>query len=223
MSVQTDVRPITTVTAHEIDELFGLFQTAFSASRPGFQSDLQDKDFLLRVRGDGCLQAFSTLKIYHPEPGVRLLFSGDTFSAHPARRGHHLPSCWAHFVYTELPRQPGTEDFWLLLCSGFRTYRILPTFFATYVPSHDSHPRLTERLDRWAGMLFGERYGCGVVKPRFPTPLLSPEPPSRLGDDPHVRFFIEANPGHRQGDELACLIPLGRGNLKPGGRRLALS
>jgi hypothetical protein len=36
-----------------------------------------------------------------------------------------------------------------------------------------------------------------------------------------VRFFTETNPGHRRGDELACLVPLELGNLRPCGRRLA--
>ena len=221
LKIRAEVCPVATVSSLEVDELFSLFRSAFEASRPGFQSDLQEKDFLLRVRRDDNLQAFSTLKIYYPEPGIRLLFSGDTFSAESARNGHQLLACWAHFVYTELPRQPGLEDYWMLLCSGYRTYRILPTFFQTYVPSGDSHPRLKERLDRWAAQLFCERYRDGVVSPRFPTPLHTPEPPARLSEDPHVRLFQKINPGHHQGDELACLIPLERANLRPGGRRLA--
>ena len=222
--MSAEIRCITTVTGPEIDELFTLFQTAFSASRKGFTRDLEEKDYLLRVRAqDGTLQAFSTLKIYYPEPGVRLLFSGDTFSAQTARIGHQLPSRWAQFVFSELPRQPGLEDYWLLLCSGYRTYRILPTFFQTYVPSGQDHPRLKERLDRWATQLFCQRYRQGVVSPRWPTPLHAPEPPTRLETDPHVRFFAQANPGHPQGDELACLVPLERGNLRPCGRRLALA
>lgn len=224
MAVSADICPVASISKPEIDELFALFQTAFSASRQGFESDLREKDYLLRVRAQdeqAGLQSFSTLKIYFPEPGVRLLYSGDTFTAERARCGHHLPSRWAQFVFCELPRQPGLEDYWLLLCSGYRTYRILPTFFQTYVPSPEDHPRLKERLDRWAGQLFCERYNQGVVSPRWPTPLHTPDPPARLQVDPHVRFFTETNPGHRRGDELACLVPLELGNLRPCGRRLA--
>lgn len=220
MALTADVCPILSISEPEVDELFALFETAFCASRHGFGNDLAEKDFLLRVRDGAALRAFSTLKIYYPEPGVRLLYSGDTFSSESARAGHQLPTRWAHFVFSELPHEPGVEDYWLLLCSGFRTYRILPTFFEAYVPSPESHRCLQERLDRWAGQLFYGRYRDGVVQPRWPTPLLAPEPPHRLEDDPHVRFFCHKNPGHRQGDELACLIPLERGNLRPSGRRL---
>lgn len=217
--ITCDVRPVREISTPEVDELYTLFQTAFSASRRGFDGDLEEKDYLLRVRTEQGLSAFSTLKIYYPEPGVRLLYSGDTLSREGC--GHHLPARWAQFVYRELPRQPGLDDYWLLLCSGYRTYRILPTFFQTYIPSEQGPPCLLQQRERWAGLLFGERYRDGVVHPQWPTPLHSPEPPSRLAEDPHVRLFQQLNPGHREGHELACLVPLDPANLRPSGRRLA--
>ena len=217
--ITCDVRPVREISTPEVDELYTLFQTAFSASRRGFDGDLGEKDYLLRVRTEQGLSAFSTLKIYYPEPGVRLLYSGDTLSREGC--GHHLPARWAQFVYRELPHQPGLEDYWLLLCSGYRTYRILPTFFQTYIPSEQGPPCLLQQRERWAGLLFGERYRDGVVHPQWPTPLHSPEPPSRLAEDPHVRLFQQLNPGHREGHELACLVPLDPANLRPSGRRLA--
>lgn len=215
-----DVRPVRDISPLEVDELFTFFQTAFTASRRGFDGDLENKDYLLRVRTEGGLSAFSTLKIYYPEPGVRLLFSGDTLSNE--RCGHHLPARWAQFVYRELPHQPGLEDYWLLLCSGYRTYRILPTFFQTYVPASEGPLSLLEKRNRWANMLFGDRYCHGVVRPIWPTPLRAPDPPPRLAADPHVQLFGQLNPDHRQGYELACLVPLEPANLRPTGRRLAL-
>jgi hypothetical protein len=220
MAVTAEICPVSALSWPEREELFTLFCTAFQACHQGFLSDLQEKDFLLRVRDGAGLVAFSTLKLYFPEPGVRLLFSGDTYSAVTARNGHQLPARWARFVYSDLPHQPGIEDYWLLLCSGYRTYRILPTFFKTYVPCQDNHPNLKAKRDLWAEQLFCERYRNGVVTPLWPTPLLSPDPPPRLQADPHVRYFMTVNPGHREGDELACLVPLQPANLRPCGKRL---
>jgi hypothetical protein len=75
--------------------------------------------------------------------------------------------------------------------------------------------------DRWASELFGDRFSDGVVRPRWATPLHSPEPPQRLRSDPAVMLFFQSNPGYRRGDELVCLVPLREKNLTPAGRRLA--
>jgi len=207
----------------EIAELYAFFSTAFSADRAGFERDLMEKEQVLRIHGSlGQLEAFSSLAIFHPKPDVRVVFSGDTYASPAARSGHRLPTLWARYVFREMPRMAGVSDYWLLLCSGYRTYRILPTFFSSFVPGPEGSSELELLRERWGRLLFGERYAEGVVKPRWATPLLDPEPPERLCHDPHVRFFLEKNPGYREGDELACLLSLAEENLRPAGRRLAL-
>jgi hypothetical protein len=55
-----------------------------------------------------------------------------------------------------------------------------------------------------------------------PTPLrsgLAELKPARLRD-PHVAFFVRANPGHARGDELACLSEIEYHNLTPAGGRM---
>jgi len=48
---------------------------------------------------------------------------------------------------------------------------------------------------------------------------VAPVTPGRLAD-PHVRFFVERNSGHFQGDELCCLAPLTRANFTPAAFRV---
>lgn len=206
----------------ELDEMYSLFGQAFAAERAGFERDLREKDFVLRVRTGGVLEGFSTLVTLSPEPNVKLLFSGDTYSSERARVGAGLPGLWARYVFREMPRERGSEYYWLLLCSGFRTYRLLPTFFLRFCPGPALVPALNERLNDWAATLYGDRFSQGVVRPLWATPLREPEPPSRLAQDPHVKFFLAANPGYRAGDELACLASLATDNLTKAGRRLAL-
>ncbi len=43
--------------------------------------------------------------------------------------------------------------------------------------------------------------------------------PERLRD-PHVRFFAERNPRHKDGEELCCLAPLSRENFTPAAYRV---
>lgn len=205
----------------QVEELFALFHTAFQASREGFENDLKEKEKVLLLSDEMGLQAFSTLRSFYPRSDVRVIFSGDTFASPQARSGHRLPALWADYVFRQMPREAGVKDFWLLLCSGYRTFRILPTFFQSFVPGGQDETLLLWR-DQWATELFGSRYYSGIVKPRWATPLHQPEPPERLLQDPHVQLFFRANPGYQEGDELVCLIPLCQSNLTPTGRRLAL-
>ncbi len=219
--MKVEVRDPRSLSGEELSELYALFRTAFQAEREGFEHDLLEKHKVLTVRSEGSLDAFTSLRLYRPEPGVRVFFSGDTFVSPQARVGHRLPSLWAQYVFAEIAAESDGRDYWLLFCSGYRTYRILPTFFIDYVPTTHSNPELRRLRDRWASELFGGRFSGEVVKPRWATPLHRPEPPERLQNDPAVRFFLERNPGYRGGDELVCLVPLAQRNLTPAGRRLA--
>jgi hypothetical protein len=114
--------------------------------------------------------------------------------------------------------------YWLLITSGFRTYRFLPVFWKEFWPRHDS-PALPAILIAMASERFGRRYdpAAGIVRLAAPQVLrngLAEIPPSRLGN-PHVQFFARVNPGHARGDELACLCPLTRANQTPAGCKLA--
>ena len=79
-------------------------------------------------------------------------------------------------------------------------------------------------LDQMGQFKFGDEYDAahGVIRFHQASPLQSGVAeitPQRL-KDPHVSFFINANPGHVDGDELACLAELSRANLTPAGRRM---
>ena len=85
--------------------------------------------------------------------------------------------------------------------------------------------RLSNRLSiNSGGYKFGDEYDAerGVIRFHQAAPLQSGVAeitPQRL-KDPHVAFFVQANPGHAHGDELACLAELSRGNLTPAGARM---
>ena len=218
--MKVEVRDPKALSASEVAELFTLFRSAFEADRSGFEQDLAEKHKVLIVRSDDALLAFTSLRLFRPDPDVRVYFSGDTFASPQARLGHRLPSLWARYVFGQMSREEGVSDYWLLFCSGYRTYRILPTCFQRFVPCQEGQIELGLLRDRWAKEIFGERYSGGVVKPRWATPLHQPEPPARLRSDPHVQLFLQQNPGYRAGDELVCLIPLEVSNLSSAGRRL---
>jgi hypothetical protein len=116
--------------------------------------------------------------------------------------------------------------YWLLLTSGFRTYRFLPVFWRDFLPRFDAGEREDARqlLEHLAAERFGERFNArtGIVsfmRPQRLRPQLRGIPPERLAD-PHVSFFSTRNPGHAKGDELVCLTELSSENLTAAGRRM---
>jgi hypothetical protein len=112
---------------------------------------------------------------------------------------------------------------WLLITSGFRTYRFLPVFWRWFVPRHDGAADCGLR-DRLAAARFGAGFdpATGIVRLAAPQRLRAGfrEVPSGRERDPHTAFFLEANPGWAAGDELACLCELADDNLTPAGRRM---
>ena len=190
-----------------------------------FERDLDDKTHALVLRRNGMLVGFSTLAVYASPIVARgrpVVCSGDTIMDPSAWSSPDLPRQWIRSVRS-LPG--GDRAWWLLLCGGFRTYRLLSTFWRRFVPHHagDDLGLLALRnglaLERF-GHLFDPE--TGVVLLAHPTPLrphLAGVPPERLRD-PHVAHFAQVNPGHAAGDELACLCELTDDNLTPAGRRM---
>jgi hypothetical protein len=123
-------------------------------------------------------------------------------------------------------RHPRGRLIWLLLTSGFRTYRFLPVFWRDFWPRWDAPmpPEIRALRDRLAREKLDPLYDpeTGIV--RFTEPQVLREdlgeiPAGRLAD-PHVAFFLAANPGWVHGDELVCLAELAEWNLTSAGRRM---
>jgi len=113
--------------------------------------------------------------------------------------------------------------YWFLICSGYKTYRFLPVFFQEFYPSYRSPMPVFEQcvLGTFGRLKFGAQYRDGIIRFDHPTPLrpgIAEISKGRLGN-PDVAFYVQSNPGHAQGDELACLCPLELTNLTRAGRR----
>jgi hypothetical protein len=195
-----------------------------------FRRDLAEKDWAVLIRDeDGRLAGFSTLRVdrlrFRADP-ITLLSSGDTIVAPEAWHSSVLSRTWIESALRIHEHAPNGPLLWLLLSSGYRTYRFLPVFWREFFPRFDrATPRATRELMH---DLARHRYGAcfdsaaGVV--RFPLPAVLRAPlravPGSRRIDPHVAFFLDANPGHERGDELVCLTELAEGNLTAAGRRM---
>jgi hypothetical protein len=219
------------LTAAERDAMYGLLAGSFAGvTRERFAADLAEKTWALLLEDEAGLQGFSTLLIYEsslPGEGVcTVVYSGDTIVDPAAWRSAALPRCWIGAVRRLREEHSRGRLWWLLLTSGFRTYRFLPVFWRDFWPRWDAPtpPEAQARLDVLAREKLGDLYlrDQGIV--RFPQPQrlrdqLDRVPEGRLAD-PHVAFFLARNPGWREGDELACLTEIAEDNLTAAGRRM---
>lgn len=213
------------------DAMFGLLMSHFrGVDRSVFQTDLSDKSAVILLEDeDEVLRGFSTLRLYQtmaPRRPVTIIYSGDTIVDRAYWGSPTLAKTWIHSVRTAAA-MAGTDVYWLLITSGYRTYRFLPVFFRAFYPRYDQTTPPDEQtlLDAVADERFGARYDrtSGVVRferPQILTSDLLGVAPGR-SEDAHIRFFLARNPGFVRGDELVCLTRIHDDNLTPAGRRMA--
>jgi hypothetical protein len=220
--------PRASLTVRERTQMFTLLSTFFTGVDPEtFANDLDEKSHVILLEGNnGALHGFSTLLVYRTcVPGIdaTIVYSGDTIVDREFWGSPALPVSWLAATRA-LTAGADSRVYWLLLTSGFRTYRFLPVFFREFFP-RDSSGAVTELVGELATERFGERYDPmhGIVRfdrPQVLVPELLDVPAGRTQDE-HVAFFLGRNPGYTRGDELVCLSDLSDANLTAAGRRIA--
>lgn len=212
--------------------LYDLFERHYAdVTFERFASDFGEKEYVILVRdGGGELRGFSTVRTFVREVdgrSVRLLFSGDTIVDPRFWGEQELGRTWSRLAGALSAERPDLPFYWLLLSKGYRTYLYLPLFF------HEHYPAREDEFARSVVHDFAtQRYGRdfdprrGVVSFATPHGRLREEL-GEIGEhrmrSEHVRFFVERNPGFREGDELVCLARLDESNLKSYARRLFLA
>ena len=194
-----------------------------------FARDLAEKHLAILLRRGEMLVGFSTLLAYTTSfegEQLAVIYSGDTIVAPTAWGTTALPRAWVAGVEALRARLPAGRCFWLLLTSGFRTYRFLPVFWREFFPRFDTATPLT--MQRLLNQLASERFGAqftpdtGIVRFNSPQRLREhlKNVPEGREQDPHITFFLSRNPGYENGNELVCLTELCAENLTAAGRRM---
>lgn len=227
---QAYASPRAALSGADRQEMRALLDAHFEGVTPAqFERDLDEKDWVLRIRRQGRLVGFSTLQLYRSMASgaaVNVVYSGDTIVAPDAWGSPVLARGWIALVRALQAAGPAGPWYWLLLSSGFRTYRFLPVFWREYWPRHDAEmpPPVRDLLAVLARERFGDAFdaGSGVVRFAHPQRLRGAlaDVPDGRDADPHVHFFLTRNPRHGAGDELACLTALHDDNLTAAGRRM---
>lgn len=225
------VVPVPALRVAERDRMYELLGRYFAdVRRSGFDADLAEKEWtiLLTDRACGAIVGFSTLmRLWVVVDGAPVVafFSGDTIVARECWNESALTRLWSQHVFQLAATEAASRVYWFLISSGYKTYRFLPVFFREFYPTYacPTPPDVKRLLDALGRSKFGSGYdpGPGVVRLPEPAPLrpgVAEITPHRLRD-PHVAFFLAANPGHARGDELACVAELSVANLTRAARR----
>ncbi len=189
-----------------------------------FEKDLEQKDLVIVLRDrENVIQGFSTVA-FNPNgiglDGYDVIFSGDTIIA-PEHWGSPALSQGFRSVLGGFKAAVGDRSlYWFLISKGYRTYMYLPLYFKRYFPAaeNDRYEDLSKIAGTCAAALYPEAWDSISGLIRFPIPhdrlkpeLAAVEP--KKSNNPHVRFFLERNPGYFNGDELVCLVRIEKENL----------
>jgi hypothetical protein len=210
-----ETRPVAACGSAERRACFELLGRLFlGVTWDEFGRDFQEKDAVMFLRDaeTGAIGGFSTvteLELPVDDELVPVVFSGDTAVLPAYRTSFRLGQELVRYLHEAYERHAGRPLSYVLISKGWRTYKILPFFFREFFPRHDvATPAFEGALrDAFGEAKYPERYDEGVI--RFAgdagqrvRPGSVDALPVRL--DPHTAFFLRANSGYLEGDELVC-------------------
>lgn len=225
---RSEVRPSSALDGMAREQMFLLLTDYFDGvTRERFDADLAEKESVILLRDKtGAIKGFTTmmrLRVVVDDEPVVAFFSGDTIVAREYWGEMELPRLWTRHVFGLRDQMTERHVYWFLICSGYKTYRFLPVFFRDFFPTYRAPlPAFEQRvLDTLGRLKFGEQYHGGIIRFTTPTPLRKgvAEVTTARQANPDVVFYVRQNPGHINGDELACLCPLELNNFTRAGRR----
>jgi hypothetical protein len=191
-----------------------------------FISDLEEKEWVLLLKDNkGTVKGFTTLMVRDftvDNVQAKCFFSGDTIVDCDCRGSYLFHKVWIDFVLETSRKYPDSKSYWLMISKGYKTYRFLPLYFKSFYPTFTKPTPVFEKhlMDTFGRCKFPDRYNgrAGIIYNRGTCDYLKQGvadlSPARLRD-PHVRFFVRANPEYYRGDELVCLADLDMANFKP--------
>jgi hypothetical protein len=233
MRLDAQLVPISEIGTDVRREMLALMRRHFvNVRHEVFEKDLAEKHWAILVfePATGGLCGFSTqmlLDLACDGRPIKALFSGDTIIDRAYWGDRALSRVWGRLALSLIDAWPNAELYWFLISQGYKTYRFLPIFFREY------YPRFDALTPAWAQSVIAalgrEKFAVAFsptawVVRATPTQYrlrsdIAALTPERLGD-PHVRFFVERNPGHASGDELCCIAPLTRQNFTAAAYRV---
>lgn len=230
MKLEGRVIPRSELTDREIPVMFMLMNEFYdNMSMDVFRKDLDSKDYCLLLTNEtGEIVGFTTQKILSFSLDGEMIhgvFSGDTIIHRDYWGSLEMYVVFSRFFFEFAKKYD--RFYWFLISKGYKTYRILPVFFSEFYPSCGKAVPPLEKavMDAYASILYPDEYNpeTGVIQYAAAKDKLK----DGIADitekelrNPDIRFFIEANPDYRKGNDLVCLARLDEDSLQPRARGL---
>ena len=210
--------------------MMDLYFASYEGSDAGiFNADLNKKDKALIIYHGETLVGFTTLKSYDASWGIRkirVVYSGDTVVRKDHWGQQELARAWLEEIGHIKAARMDRPLYWFLLVKGHRTYKFLTAFARTFYPNQARDRNdLKPLADILANDMFGDNYcpDTGVVRFNGSRGHLAPGiawPTAAELTRSDTRFFLSANPGYLNGEELVCVCELELFNMKPLAQRI---
>lgn len=214
----------------DIDNMYLLMEEFYDhMEKSVFLNDLHQKDWCITLRNEaGMIFGFSTQKLLEISAGeerVYGIFSGDTIIHKKHWGSMELFRTFTRFFF-RMANDYQTL-YWFLISKGYKTYKLLPTFFQEFYPDYKQPTPLEIKkvMDAFGIACFPGCYSTSdgvihysTIKDRLKEGVADPTP-DRM-KDPDIAFFLDANPGYLRGDDLVCLTILDKANLIPKSHKI---
>lgn len=236
MRIRAKIVDIAELNNRKIHNMYALMKKYYeNVSWESFQTDLKEKQYMVLIQDSKLdedeIGGFSTLKsvdIQVDNQQVRGIFSGDTIIDKSCRGGVVSQVEFLRYLVSvkrwEYPNEP---VYWILISKGYRTYRLIRSYFnKSYPNAFEQTPTFEKSLiDNFGTLVYPDRFVAdkGVICAGSAKDYLKNaqcEITPRKRENPDIRFFLDSNPGYHKGDELVCVAEVSMQNLTKTGYRL---
>ncbi len=217
-------------------EMFSLMRQYYLGVEWGaFQRDLAEKEHVVVLRESGTrrLVGFSTLVQMDLDVCgelVRAIFSGDTVVETSARHTLGFGREITLYFARTLEEFPNREIYYVLICKGWRTYRVPMLLFNEFspAPGHPTLPRHQQVMDAFGRAKYPHQYHpeAGLIVYQGEAQRVRPRSAEDLPTgrtSKATEWFAMKNPDYLRGDDLVTVAQVAEQNFSPVFRRLSTS
>lgn len=213
-----ELKAISSLTETDKERMYRIMLKHYAeVGHRSFLRDLEEKEGALVLHDEGGeIQGFSTymsISTVYRGDEIAALFSGDTVIDKDHWGTQAIFNTFGRLLFRIMDENKGKRIYWFLITMGFRTYMMMPLFFKRFYPRHDEETPSFEKglIEHLANLKYGgqfDRARAIITTDSYHLKGEFAEIPEARRRNAHVRFFLEKNPGYKEGDELACVCEI---------------